>query len=74
MNEQDSNHRQDGKRYVKFKFSEKAKKVDKIFRIVLTLLTTNVKNKLLILSNFVALSQYINFTVRGHSQTTLTSF
>ena len=26
MNERDSNHRQDGKRYVKFKFSEKAKK------------------------------------------------
>ena len=30
MNEQDSNHRQDGKRYVKFKISEKAKKFDKI--------------------------------------------
>ena len=62
MNEQDSNQRKDGKRYVKFKFSKKAKKNYKIFRIVLMLF--NVKNKWLILSNFVALSHYINFTIR----------
>ena len=51
--------------HIKLKFSEKATKFDKISILVLTFLC-NVKNKMEILSNFVAFSEYVNF-ILSHS-------
>ena len=47
---------------LKFIFSKNAKKIDKIFTIDLTFTIHNVKSMLMILSNFVAFLDNINFT------------
>ena len=56
---------------LKFTFSEKAKKIDKIFTVNLTVVKFiysekatkgTVKSKLKISQNFVAFSEYTNFT------------
>ena len=46
---------------LKFRYGEKAKKIEKISHLVLTLLS-NVKIRWDIFSNFVVFSQYLNFT------------
>ena len=45
------------------RFSEKATKFHEISILVLTLLSSNVKNKVEIPVNFVALSEYLNFII-----------
>ena len=47
---------------VKFVYSEKATKIFEIFTLLLTVLHT-VKSKVKISKNFVAFSEYMNFTV-----------
>ena len=46
--------------YIKFIYSEKATKFCEIFILLLTVCTA-VKNKVKILQNFVAFSEYMNF-------------
>ena len=48
--------------YVKFMFSKKATKIDKIFTVDLTVTTHTVKLTVKILSIFVAFSENVNFT------------
>ena len=52
---------------LKLIYSEKATKVCEIFALLLTVCTV-VKSKMKILKNFVAFSEYMNFTLHPHSK------
>ena len=51
---------------IKFKYSEKATKFCEILTLLLSYLVT-VKSKGMILQNFVAFSEYMNFTMMGQN-------
>ena len=57
-------HIRNGKKNVKFIYSEKASKFYEIFPLLLTIVHT-VKSKWKILQNFMAFSEYMNFKKKG---------
>ena len=59
-----------GKYGIKFIYSEKATKVCEIFPLLLTVCTV-VKSKGKISQNFVAFSEYMNFTLLGSCETSV---